>query len=119
MKYLLVLLALVGLYCWAQQPGKPLPAGKPAPAGVTVSPEIYPFPPEFKAPIREYQYESDQLEIENQTLLLKVEKNKERQRELLDAIKQVAFNFASQRKINLDTVDLDPKEVRFIPKPVK
>jgi hypothetical protein len=78
-------------------------------------PEVpsYPFPLAERDKIRDLQHEYDQIEIENQKMLLKVEQNKSRQSALLDAMKLNAFKFAESKKINLDLYELDPAQISF------
>lgn len=102
-------------HCFAQQPAK-VPVSTVPPAGVTVSAESYLFPAEDKLKIRDYQYESDQLEISNQVMLTKIEKNKERQKEIEDSIRLIALNFLTSRKIPVDLYELDLKEAKLNPK---
>lgn len=76
-------------------------------------PLFYPFPVELKAQIRDLQYSSDQLEIRNNKLQLEIEQNKAKQRDMLDAMRTIAFEFATKNHIDLSLNDLDPQKVGF------
>lgn len=116
----------VGLFGQAAKPAQTPPSAPPLP-GVTLSEPFYPFPAEAKAKFRDLEYENDQLEIENAKLDHQIEerapdlvqqkaKNKARQAMLVDAMKTVAFEFASEKKIDLNLYEVDPAQVRFVNK---
>ena len=79
----------------------------------------YPFPLEERDKIRDLQHEFDQIEIENQRMLVKIEQNKARQAAALDAMRLAAFRFAESKKINLDLYELDPAQISFNKKKAK
>lgn len=79
-------------------------------------PDAYLFPPEQKAELRDLQYQGDQLEIQNQKLLMQIEQNKEKQNALIDQMKEVAFEYAQKRKIDLSLYELDPVQMKFAKK---
>lgn len=106
---IVVLCTAVGIV--AQQTAHPVSS-----PGTTVIPANIPFPQEYKGPIRDYEYEINQLDIDDANMLLKIEQNKARKKELWEAVRTVATNFAISKKIDTNTVDLDPKNVQFIPK---
>lgn len=89
------------------------------PPGVTLSDPAFLFPAEEKIKIRDLQFEYDELEIDSQKMLVKVEQNKARQAALLDAIKMAAYQFAQKKNLSLDLYDLDAKEVKFTKRKAK
>lgn len=84
--------------------------------GISVSAPMFPLPPDLHAQFRDFQHESEKLEIENQKMLLQIEKNKARQVELSDQMKLVALRFANATHIDLSINDLDPEGVKFVKK---
>lgn len=76
----------------------------------------YPLPADSRAKIRDFQYQWAQLEIQNQKLLLQVEQNRQKQRDLVDGEKRVAWDYANDKHIDLVLFELDPDDVKFIPK---
>jgi hypothetical protein len=86
------------------------------PPGVTVSDPEYPYPPELHAKTRDRQLEYDELEIDIQKNLLKIEQDKERQTALMDGIKLDAYQFAQTKSIDLLTYEIDAKELKFVKK---
>lgn len=87
---------------------------KAAPVAPVVTDEaFYPLPLAERDKIRDAQHENDQLEIENQKMLLKIEQNRTRQAFLIDQIKLIAFQFAQAKHVDLDQYELDPGEIRF------
>ena len=95
------------------------PAEKPLPPGVTISDPSYPLPLEERDKIRDLQHEYDQIEIENQKMLVKIEQNKARQSTIVDAEKVAAFTFSQKKKIDLDQYDFDPAQISFVKKKAK
>jgi TolA-binding protein len=89
------------------------------PPGVTISEPSYLFPVEERIKIRDLQVEYDELEIDNQRMLLKVEQNKARQAAAMDAIRLAAWQFAQAKKISTELYELDPKKIEFVKKKVK
>jgi hypothetical protein len=89
----------------------PAPAAQPV---VTDTITAYLIPDAPKLKIRDYEHESDQLEIENQQMLVKIEKNKARQAVLLDGIKLEAMHFAQSQKIDLDQYELELGAAKFV-----
>jgi hypothetical protein len=95
----------------------PALAQKVTPAAApVVEVSAYPFPLAERDQIRDLQHEHDQLEIDTQKMLVKIEQNKARQAADVDAMKLIAFRFADSKKINLDLYELDPAQVSFIRK---
>src|SRR5207237_6533115 len=78
--------------------------------------EAYAFPSQDRAAFRDFQYQNDQLEIENQKLLLRIEQNKAKQAQLLDKERALAFDFATHNQINLELYEVDPVNVAFVKK---
>jgi len=113
MKSLLPVLALLSVAAVAQQ--KPVAP----PSGMTTEAVAYPFPLEERDKIRDLQHEYDQIEIEDQKMLVKIEQNKARQAALLDAMRLAAFKFAESKKINLDLYELDLAQIGFTKKKIK
>ena len=91
-------------------------ASSSTPGGITIGEESYPFPLQERDKIRDQQHEYDQIEIESQKMLLKIEQNKARQAALVDGIRLVAFQFSQTKKINLDLYELDPAPISFVKK---
>lgn len=58
----------------------------------------------------------DDLEIENQKALLKVEQNKAQQAALMNAFQVIAFNHAQKQKIDLNLFELDSRQLKFVKK---
>jgi hypothetical protein len=95
------------------------PVVKASPAPPTpdvVESESYPLPLAERDKVRDLQHEYDQIEIENQKMLVKVEQNKARQSALVDALKLAAFQFSQLKKIDLDQYEFDPAQIRFVKK---
>jgi hypothetical protein len=112
-----VLVACAGLLAQsAPKTAPPAATHSPAPASITIGEESYPFPLQERDKIRDQQHEYDQIEIENQKMLLKIEQNKARQAAVMDAIRLTAFQFAQTKKINLDLYELDPAPISFVKK---
>jgi hypothetical protein len=113
---LVLFLVISGAELVAQ--AKPAAAAPGSPV-LLVSDPIYPMPDADRLTIRGYQIEIDELEIDNQKMLLKIEQNRKRQSELWDAIKRDAFEFSRLKKIDLGIYELDPKEIKFVRKKAK
>lgn len=114
MKYVLrlILLHIVPFALWAQN--APPAKVAPAPPGVTLSEPIYPIPIEDRAPMRDLQVQWDEIEIDSQRKLLEIEKNHEKQTQIMDQLKVLAIKFAQKKQINLDLYEIDPKELKFV-----
>ena len=99
----------------AQNAKNPPQANPPAalPAGITVSDPIYPIPLEDRDPMRDLQLQWDEMELDNQKKLVEIEKNHQKQQQLMDQLKVLAIKFAQKKQINLDVYDLDPKDLKF------
>ena len=79
-------------------------------------PDAYLFSPEDHAKMRDLQYQGDQLEIQNKKLELEIERNKAKQRELLDQMLNLASHVAQQRHIDLSLYELDAIQMKFAKK---
>lgn len=89
------------------------------PAGVSSETTAYLLSPELTSQIRDAQLEWDELEIDTQKMQVKIEQNKERQKELTDSIRLAAYQFAQEKQIDLKVWELDPKELKFLKKDAK
>jgi len=96
-----------------------IPAAPTPPAGITVSEPSFLFPVEERIKIRDLQVENDELEIENQKMLLKIEQNKTRQGLIMDGIKADAYQYAQTRHVNLEVYQLNLKEITLDKKRAK
>jgi hypothetical protein len=95
-------------------PDPPIPHSLPL--GITLSEPAFLFPVEERGKVRDIQFEYDQLEIDSQRMLVKIEQNKARQAALMDTLKQAAFSFAQAKHIDLERYELDPKDIKFVKK---
>ena len=80
------------------------------------APPILVIPDTQRIKIRDAQLDWDELEVENQKALLKVEQNKAKQIELMASIRKVAFEFAQKAQIDLAQYELDPHTLEFVRK---
>jgi hypothetical protein len=110
-RYVLVVIALCGLAAAQHPTTTPTPA-----APVVTETESYPFPLAERDKIRDIQHEYDQIEIENQKMLVKIEQNKARQSALNDKLKLAAFQFGQSKKIDFDQYDFLPGPINFTKK---
>jgi len=110
---LAILIACAGLLGQTAPKAAPAPATDgptAAPTSITIGEESYPFPLQERDKVRDQQHEYDQIEIENQKMLVKIEQNKARQAALLDEIRLGAFQFAQTRKsISISTNSIQPR----------
>jgi len=110
---------LLTVACAAQQKPK-APAPKPIVAGPPIAASTgiyYPVPPEVALKLKLLQHKDDLLEIENLRMQVKTEQNLRMQEELRYEEQGVAFDYASEKKIDLGLFELDMRdEVKFIPK---
>lgn len=109
-----ILVLMCALYGHAQSKGSAA-----APAGITVSEPIYPLPVDSAAAVLKDQREFDELEIENQKMLVKIEQNHQREAALMDDVRKIAFEFSQSRRIDLGLYEFDSKDLRFIRKKAK
>lgn len=117
MKFLLHL--IVAVLCAAVHAGaQNKPAATPAPKITTLELE-YSFPLKERDAIRDLQHLDDQIEIDNQKMLVKIEQNKARQKAARDGELQVALQFAEDKHIDLSLYELDPADIRFVRKKAK
>jgi len=76
----------------------------------------YPLPVEEHSKARDFQLHWDELEIDNQKMLLKIEENKAQQASDMDAIRKIFFQFAQTLKIDLGAFEPDAKDLKFVAK---
>lgn len=82
-------------------------------------PTAYLFSAEEKAQLRDLQYQGDQLEIQIQKQMLQIEQEREKQNALVDQMKELAFEVAQRRHIDLGQYELDPITMKFVRKKTK
>ena len=108
------------LILWVHMAGVALFGQAKAPA-VAPKPELS-RPPVITLPlvprdhIRDFQMEWDHWEIENQKMLTQIEHNKARQSELMDAVKGVVFDYATEQKIDLNVYQFEPGPIQLVPR---
>lgn len=76
----------------------------------------YLLPIELQKQIRDLQLEYSEIESANQTMLVKVEQNKEKQRDDTQAIQKLWYDFAVSSAIDLKFWEPDPKMLKFVAK---
>jgi len=118
MKHILVflILAIVPAICRGQAHGQE--AAK-LPPGITISDPAYPLPAEDKLKIRDQQNTWDELEIENQKMLVRIEQNKALQKAAQDEVLRIAALFAQTKNLDLKVYGLDGKELKLAKKSAK
>jgi hypothetical protein len=99
----------------AQNPPKKDVAKAPPPAVIDET-TAYLLPVDEKLKIRDLQLEYSELEAQNQKLLVQVEQNKQRQHDVADAIRTIAYQFAQAKQIDLKVWEIDAKELKFVKK---
>lgn len=111
----------LGLGCVAsgQSKDKPKPAPTVLPLGVSVSDPIYPLPLAERDKIRDLQHANDQIEIENQKMLAKIEQNRGKQALLVEEMQLVATGYAQSRHVDIGQYELDPAQIRLVKKASK
>lgn len=87
-----------------------------APPPVVTDTVSYPLPVEEHAKARDFQLQWDELEIDNQKMLLKIEQNKAQQATDMDEIRRIFFQFAELRQIDLHGFEPDAKDLKFVAK---
>ena len=92
----------------------PVPSSTSAPAITETT--SYLLPVELQKQFRDSQLEWDELEIDTQKMLVKIEQNKARQVVLGDAQRKAAYQYAMDKKIDLGANDLDAKDLKFVPR---
>ncbi len=95
------------------------PASAPAPSSAVSDTIAYPLPLEQRDKIRDLQHENDQLEIENQKMLVQLERNHARQALLVDQMTIIATQFAREKNLDLTQVELNPATVALQKKKAK
>ena len=97
-------------------PASPVPsATSPATPAVTETTN-YLMPVETQKQIRDLQLEWDELEIEIQRNLVKNEQDKQAQAAAMLKSQKLAFQFATEKKIDLQIYELDSKDLKFVVK---
>jgi hypothetical protein len=89
---------------------------KAPPPAVIDETTAYLLPVDEKLKIRDLQLEYSELEAQNQKLLVQVEQNKQRQHDVADAIRTIAYQFAQAKQIDLKVWEIDAKELKFVKK---
>lgn len=108
---LFALVLLCGLATAQKKPAnKPAPAPSPSPVVVTDD-TSWPLPLAERDKFRDLQHEDDQIEIENQKMLLKIEQNMARQRAILEEETTIATDFARSKNLEPAQVELDPAKI--------
>jgi hypothetical protein len=93
------------------QSGKPV--SKPI---ATDEVTAYLLPDDLKLQFRAGQLEWDELEIDTQKMLVKIEQNKQRQKQIEDDNRLRALQFARDKNIDLQLWIIDAKELKFVKK---
>jgi hypothetical protein len=82
-----------------------------------VSDEVaYLLPAELKLKVRDNQLEWSELEVDVQKNQLQIEKDKARQKELSDSTQLMVYQFAQDKKIDLNLWQIDAKLLKFTKK---
>lgn len=111
-RVILISIALCGLG-WAQAP-KPLP-----PQRVIVVETVYPLPLAERDKVRDLQHADDQIEIENQRMLVKIEQNKARQAGLVDQEAMIYSEYGRSKQLDLSQYEADPASIALRKKKIK
>lgn len=114
----IIFLLFVCLVAAAAAQKKPAAVAPPAPSATE---RVFPVPLPLaeRDRIRDLQHENDQIEIENQKMLLKIEQNRARQAALVDQMTIVATDFARSKNLDLAEVELDPATLALRKKKAK
>jgi len=111
MRHVLLIVLLAGLACAQQKPVKGAVPAVPVAIPVITDETVYPLPLALRDEIRDLQHEDDQLEIENQKMLLKIEQNKARQAGLVDRETIIATEYARSKNLDLAQIEMDPAKI--------
>lgn len=104
----------------AVPPSDPTPAASflapraPYP-GLIVSDPIYPFPPEKKAKFRDAQVAFLNLELEIKKHEIEIMECKLKQKDALQQMQGIAYDFAVERKIDMGKYEMDGDKVEWRP----
>ncbi len=109
-KTFLVLLALCA-FAPAQQKAAKLPTPAPVPSPAITEETSWPLPLAERDKFRDLQHEDDQIEIENQKMLVKIEQNKARQQAIVEEEANIATVFARSKNLEPSQVELDPAKI--------
>lgn len=106
----ILLVALCGLG-WAQHAPKAPPSAAPVvPPAVTIE-TIYPLPLAERDRVRDLQHADDQIEIENQKMLIKIERNKALQATLVDQETMLYSEYGRSKQLDLSQYEADPAQI--------
>jgi hypothetical protein len=105
MKAVVLLFLVSGLFGQTLKPA--------APAVAATDSTNYLLPIELQKTFRDGQLEWDELEIDNQKMLVKIEQNHQRQAAIMDEQRKRAYQFALDKKIDLGLYELDSKDLKF------
>jgi hypothetical protein len=83
------------------------------PNGV-MSESFIPLPPELKLKARDLQFAEDQLEIANQKMLVEIEHNKQKKRDLEDQERALYFDYMQAHGLSLDIWQVDKGQLAII-----
>lgn len=109
-KTVLVLAVAFCGFAAAQKKAEKLPPPAPSPS-IVIEETSWPLPLKERDEFRDRQHEYDQIEIENQKMLLNIEKNKALQRNIVDEESSIASTFARSKNLDLSQFELDPAKV--------
>jgi hypothetical protein len=73
-----------------------------------------PIPLEIKLKARDLQFQEDQLEIANQKMLVEIEQNKQKRRDLEDQERALYFDFMQAHGLSLDIWQVDKGQMAII-----
>jgi TolA-binding protein len=92
------------------------PAAAPSAPVVTDELTAYLLPIELQKQTRDLQLDYSELETANQTMTVQIEKNKQKQRDVTEAIQKIWYEFAVSKQIDLKVWEPDPKALKFVKK---
>jgi hypothetical protein len=87
-------------------PAQPLPVLEKPPSGV-ITESFIPLPPDLHGKARDLQFAEDQLEISIQKMLVEVEQDKQKKRDLEDQERALYFDFMQAHGLSLDEWQVD------------
>lgn len=93
--------------------------GMPSPAsatGVSTGLPFYPVDEAMRLKIRDFEYKSDQLEIEIQRMKVKIEEDKAAEIAIWKEISKAAAEYAKDKNIDPDRFDFDAAEPNYVQK---
>jgi len=113
---IIVITMICVLYGQAQTPAKPQ---VPIPAKPVVTSTALPFytvDDVTRLKVRDIEYKADQLEIEIQSMKVKIEEDKAAEGELWKSLQLIASQYAKDKVIDPDKYDFDARDIKFIKK---